>query len=199
MKKPFLRVGKVGGSLFSFADLPTALRSWLNPQPGISVLIAGAGPIADFIRSADEQYVLGEATSHQLCLGAMRLSSEVLAALLPESPVAHDLASVQELVDQGESTVIVFNVEPFLSKDEPRHEMPSTWEATSDSIAAHVAELLGADELVLFKSCDLPPHATREQAGAEGLIDAHFSTGASRLKAVRWVNLRSATVRERLF
>ncbi|MCA9219115.1 MAG: hypothetical protein KDA71_02245, partial [Planctomycetales bacterium] len=87
MSRRFLRVAKVGGSLFDFAQLPTRLRSWLDDQPGANVLIAGGGPLADAVRQADHLFALDASTAHRLAIESMRVMTELLAALLPESQV----------------------------------------------------------------------------------------------------------------
>jgi hypothetical protein len=61
---------------------------------------------------------------------------------------------------------------------------------TSDSIAARVAEVVGAD-LVLLKSVDLPAGLSWEVAAAGGLVDATFGSIVARAGLqLRWVNLR---------
>ena len=61
---------------------------------------------------------------------------------------------------------------------------------TSDSIAARLAEVLGADEVVLLKSQDPPSQASLAELAASGYVDAWFPEAAAGL-SVRLVNLRS--------
>ncbi len=63
------------------------------------------------------------------------------------------------------------------------------WHVTSDSIAARLAQHMGAEQLVLLKS-SLPQSRTLRGASEEGLVDQYFSTAAAGLPTVRVVNLR---------
>jgi hypothetical protein len=76
-------------------------------------------------------------------------------------------------------------VEPFVDE----HPLPHTWAATSDSIAARLARLVSARELVLLKSCD-PPAAG---AGVSGYVDACFHQASVGIAQVRLANLRAET------
>jgi aspartokinase-like uncharacterized kinase len=196
MTRAFLRVAKVGGSLFSDERLPTSLRVWLDDQPGVTVLIAGGGAGADFIREADARFSLGQKTSHRLCLGVMRTSAHLLAALLPEATQVDSLPALNEVVDSHRSTIVVWDVEAFTSGISSSI-LPRDWGVTSDSIAAHAASAIDARELVLFKSVSLPPNTSREEASAAGYVDAYFSQAAADLRAIRWVNLRNDPPLER--
>ena len=198
MTRAFVRVAKVGGSLFDYDELPSALRIWLEEQPGITVLIAGGGAGADFIREADRRFSLGEAVAHRLCLTVMRTSAKLLAALLPEATAVDSVAALQAAISSRPSGMIVFDVDGFASETS-ESILPREWTVTSDSIAAYVACVIGARELVLFKSVALPPNMSRADAGALGLVDAHFSQAAMDVPAARWVNLRHNPPTERPF
>jgi 5-(aminomethyl)-3-furanmethanol phosphate kinase len=190
MSRTFLRVAKVGGSLFDFPDLPTALRCWFESQPGLNLLLAGGGPFVDVVRRVDETFALDDSTAHRLALEAMRVSAELLAALLPDLPVVRSLGEVHK-----QSGSMIFDPTPMLNLPECR--LPHSWDVTSDSIAAHVAGELQADELVLFKSTPLPANTNRSQAIVAGLIDRYFEEAAKSIKSVRWVCLRGTPITER--
>jgi len=193
MNSKFLRVAKVGGSLFDFADLPAALRVWFDGQPGVNVVIAGGGAFADAVRQADATFAIDDTTAHQLAIGAMRISAELLGALLPDVPIVHSFADVRvRLPSHG---VVVLDPSKILKQ--PECGLPHSWDVTSDSIAAHIASELGAHELVLFKSTALPPNTNRSQAAESGLVDRHFLQAAAMFPTVRWVNLRETPVTER--
>jgi aspartokinase-like uncharacterized kinase len=223
MKHALLRVVKVGGSLLEWPDLPQRLRAWLDAQsPGISVLIAGGGRVADWLREADEQWGLGQAASHRLCLEALRVTARLLATICPPrtervgsrdgaialdrpgNPNAHELRDVQAretilltafdelrafLDNVQDRTECVFCPSQFMLDWEPAQHptpLPATWGTTTDSIAARLAEMLGADELVLLKSAPPPP----EGPTSGDYVDQNFSTAARGLDQVRFVNLR---------
>ncbi len=193
MSRIFLRVAKVGGSLFDFAELPTALRGWLDDQPGVTVLIAGGGRFADAVRRADATCSMGDTAAHRLALEAMRSSARFLTAMLPETELLHSLDDFREQVASGGVVVL----DPWEILTPPECGLPHSWDVTSDSIAAYVASQLNAQELVLFKSTPLPANTSRAQAADAGLVDRYFVHAAATLPNVRWVNLRGTPVSER--
>lgn len=207
-----LRVVKVGGSLLAYDGLVPAFRQWLDRQPPLpTVLIAGGGDLVEIIRQADCRFGLGEEVSHWLCVSAMSVTARLLAALLPEAALVADgvgslfrstrMPMVNGLAEKDSRPLFVFDPEPFLREEEHMHfdPLPHTWNVTSDSIAARLAEVLGADELVLLKSASGASHPTREAAAAAGYVDPYFPRAVANVARVRWVNLRSATFEESLF
>jgi aspartokinase-like uncharacterized kinase len=194
-----LRIVKVGGSLLDWAPLPQALNQWLNGQPAAAnVLIAGGGELAEAIRRADQLFGLGAETAHWLCIDALGTMARLLAALpRPPLPLVSSFRQVQSQLPLAEAQALVLDPRDFLRVHEPRlpgRPLPHTWEVTSDSIAARLADVLTADELVLLKSTDPPPGATLGDLAASGLVDAYFPFAAAALGGrLRLVNLRSFT------
>jgi aspartokinase-like uncharacterized kinase len=66
----------------------------------------------------------------------------------------------------------------------PGQRLPVGWHVTSDSIAARVADVVGASELVLLKS-KLPDGGESSE-----FVDEYFETAAANLSRLRAVNLR---------
>jgi hypothetical protein len=63
---------------------------------------------------------------------------------------------------------------------------------TSDSIAARVAVVAGAHELVLLKSCPSIPDRPWESLADEGIVDAWFPNVARGLPQICVINFRQA-------
>ena len=81
-----------------------------------------------------------------------------------------------------------------LSADKRAHgicPLPHSWDVTSDSIAARLAVLAGADELVLLKSGLPAGSLTLAQAAETGYVDRYFPVAAAGVPRVRCVNLRA--------
>ncbi|MEX2175692.1 MAG: hypothetical protein WD872_15110 [Pirellulaceae bacterium] len=190
-----LRVVKVGGSLLDWPPLAPTLARWLGEQAvAHQVLVAGGGKLADFVRQADRSHCLGEAAAHWLSIDAMSVTARLLAALLGDR--ANRLTSLGELqarLAADDMATVVFDCSLFLRDSEPQASgtaLPHTWDVTSDSIAARLAEFLQADELVLLKSQAPPPQATLADLAERGYVDRFFPTAAQAIPAVRSVNLR---------
>ena len=87
--------------------------------------------------------------------------------------------------------VPVLDVYAFAREDEGRPgRLPHAWAVTSDSLAARVAAVAGADELVLLKSAAIPPGLPRDEASRRGLVDEHFPYAIGEYP-IRAVNLRA--------
>ena len=174
MKQTPLHVVKVGGSLFDLPDLGQQLRRWLDHwKTPRTVLIPGGGLAADAVRAFDRAQHLGEEAAHWLALEAMRFNVSLLATVLPNSGRATDLGECESCWDGGRTPIL--DVLPFMTFDDSNPaRLPHSWQVTSDSLAARVAEVWGADRLILLKSTALPVGLDWDEAGRRGLVDPCF-------------------------
>ena len=165
---------KVGGSLYDWPQLGPTLARWLRQHaPPQTIIIPGGGQFAEPIRRLSASHNLTDETAHWLALRSMNLAAEFIRGLLADCSVA--------MLDAFDFCV---------RDDSQRDSLPHSWSATSDSIAARVAELQHAD-LVLLKSADPPPGDVAAWAAA-GYVDAYFPTIVERAKlSVRAINLRA--------
>lgn len=193
------RVIKLGGSLLDCRGLATRFRRWLAcqpPQPNI--VVVGGGELADVVRRAYAQHRLDQESAHWLCVRLLGVTAELLARLLPEATYATRL---DELRSAGTHRLVVFDCEHFLRLDDAAlpDPLPHTWDVTSDSIAARLAERLAAFELVLLKSRLPNPSWDLAQAAGAGYVDRYFPRAARCLRRIRYVNLRDDAFAEVLF
>ena len=200
-----VRVVKVGGSLFDYEDLAAALARFLDLQPpAATVLIAGGGAWANAVREVEAHSRIGERVAHDLCIRAMGVTARVLAALTPQYTLETCWERLRTWTHSpnGQLGAQVFDVAKFLEDVEPRSPglvLPHDWSATSDSIAARVAHLLEAAELILLKSAPLANEKSMHDAAAEGYVDGFFPHAARELTRVRCVNLRDREFRETMW
>ncbi|MFN4259701.1 MAG: uridylate kinase [Gemmataceae bacterium] len=188
-------VVKVGGSLFDWPDLGPVLTGWLKTlaTPRL-ILLPGGGPVADVVRAYDRWHRLGEETSHWLALRGLTLQAYVLATLLPSARVVPDAASCAATWEQG-ALPILDGYEWFRRDEGQPGCLPHAWEVTSDALAARVAVLTKAYQLILLKSTDMPLGRDWRELGQVGFVDAHLARVLARSVdpplRVRAVNLRS--------
>ncbi|MEX0978075.1 MAG: hypothetical protein WDZ48_04450 [Pirellulales bacterium] len=182
-----VRVIKLGGSLLDWPELVGQFRCWLATQPpAANVIVVGGGPLVDSLRALDRIHALSDETAHWLAIRAMSLTSAIVAELLSEATLVR---SPEELRLESAGPPQILDVEEFLRKEHRGNgALPCSWDVTSDSIAARLANVLDAGELVLLKSA-LPADATYKSAAQGGYVDARFAASAC-LLSVRCVNLR---------
>jgi aspartokinase-like uncharacterized kinase len=183
-------VVKVGGSLYDWPDLGPRLRRWLDAHaPRETILVPGGGPTAEVIRTLDRTHHLGEEAAHWLALRALAINAELLAALLPGACVI-DGPDLAELVwEQGRRPVL--DAFAFCESDEADSgRLPHTWAVTSDSVAARLAVVAGATELVLLKSAAPPPSDVAAWAEV-GYVDLWLP----RVLADTWIRVQAVDLR----
>jgi len=195
MPSTTLAVVKVGGSLFDWPELPHRLATFLDARRTIvpwerTVLIAGGGPAVDVVRALDRIHELGDERAHQLALHALDLTAILLAALVPGSVVVDRIESLDDAWDARSIPILSPRVSINKFARTGRAPLPASWDVTSDTIAARIAEALDADCLILVKSAPLPATATRRDAARLGLVDPMLPAVSRCVPRVEYVNLR---------
>jgi aspartokinase-like uncharacterized kinase len=186
------RLIKLGGSLLDWPDWPWRFEAWLADQPAAqNLVLTGGGSLADAIREVDSIYPLPTVAAHWLCIRAMSIHAGQLAARWPAAKFCKSLRTL----DEAPSAVglVVLDPWPILRDEEPHYPgqpLPISWDVTSDSIAARLAAMAKAGELVLLKSAPVEEGESPAELSLRGYVDAFFPRAAGALGQIRCVNLR---------
>ncbi len=195
-----LTVLKVGGGLGrgageeSLRALCTTLGELGGRHP--LLVVPGGAEFADAVREADRRFGLRAATSHRMAVLGMEQFGWLLSDLIPRAVRCADLARARELA--GGRTAVL------LPAGLPLDALPASWQVTSDSIAALVADRVGARRLVLVKEIDglfagwpargeplarlsVAELATLRAAGRAGGVDEHLPAMLERARFETWV------------
>jgi aspartokinase-like uncharacterized kinase len=194
-----VRVVKVGGSLLDLPDLPLRINDWLAAQPAAhNVLIVGGGPLVEQVRRwhlgqrSAEKGPFEEVAAHWICIDLMSVTARIFHAWLPGLKFTAEMRMVKRRVQKAGETL--FDVAKWMRREEgtlPGTPLPCQWEVTSDSIAARLAIVLSADELVLLKSSRPQTKDPRLTSLAEeAYIDRMLPLLAAELPPLRMVNFR---------
>jgi aspartokinase-like uncharacterized kinase len=156
-----LRVIKVGGRLASIEGALARVGEVLGRVAAREriVVIPGGGPFADRVREYDRAHRLSADAAHWMAILAMDQYAHLLADHLPRHRLVHDLPGIHAAHEAGEIPILTPTT--WLRRVD---DLPHSWEVTSDSIAAYLATLIGADALVLVKPV----------AGGQELLDPYF-------------------------
>jgi 5-(aminomethyl)-3-furanmethanol phosphate kinase len=179
---------KIGGSLFDWPDLGPCLRDWLaGHAPREVILVPGGGRFAEIIRDLDRRHGLGDEVAHRMALQAMTINAQLLNALIPDSCIIDGPDLAELLWEQNRRPIL--DALAFCESDDA-DALPHTWAVTSDSIAARLAVVAGATELVLLKSAS-PPAGDVATWAERGYVDAWLPRALARTAiGVRAFNLR---------
>ena len=170
-----LTVVKIGGSL----NRDPVLRDWLqmlaDAGRGQVVIVPGGGGFADLVREHQAHWHFDDLAAHNMAVLAMMQSAMLMKALVADLV----LAAAQAAIDRAlrDHRVALWLPRRWLRSeaDDMTH-----WGATSDSLAAALAGTLGADRLVLVKSCHIRPGLDLAAQAALGVVDADFCRIAAR-------------------
>jgi dihydroneopterin aldolase len=156
---------KLGGS---HAFSPT-LRDWLDViarSAGHVVLVPGGGPFADAVRAAQPRMNFDDRAAHRMALLAMEQYGHALASLDDRLVPAADEDAIRH--------ALAAHRVPVWMPDRMASEAPdiaTTWDVTSDSLAAWLAVRLGAARLVLVKQVAVDGSIDIAALSASGVVD----------------------------
>ncbi|MDF1744118.1 MAG: hypothetical protein P1V19_10495 [Gimesia sp.] len=182
---------KVGGSLFDLPDLSARLSRLLDEfEHAHPLLICGGGDAANLVRSWDQTFDLSEETAHWLAIQSLILNDRLLCELLPDARIVSSRAEATEVWKEHKIPVLCSYTYLKQTSEAQIAPLPTSWDVTSDSIAAWVTLTWPAEELVLLKSVELLRENSLTELAQAGLVDLHFPSFSESLPKLRWCNLR---------
>lgn len=193
---------KIGGSLLDLVDLPDRVRQVLEQLEGPAALIVGGGAAANVVRDWAASFNLNEAAAHWLAVDSLDLTARLLCVLLNRQnaePKQLKIATVAEtwrdaVRASSHGLIPVLSARGLLASvgSDSGVEIPESWAATSDSIAAAIAIHFDVPQLVLCKSIDVPRDGLLSggSIAVPSPIDEWFQHLAPRLNEILWCNLR---------
>lgn len=176
---------KLGGSM----ALAPALRTWLGVIAAARapvVVVAGGGPFADAVRAAQPVIGFGDRAAHRMAILAMAQLAEAMASLDDRLVLAASERAIAAALEKRQPVLwdpIPLALDPAI---------PHSWDVTSDSLAAWLAQRLGAAHLILVKPVgrQLPP-LSGAMLAERGIVDRAFPAMA-RAIAAAWLADRDA-------
>lgn len=138
---------KLGGSLANTEDL----QSWLGVLAcfggGRVIIVPGGGPFANQVRRAQELWSFDDRAAHKMALLAMEQYGLMMTGIRADLKPAGSLEALEAVL--GKAGVAVW-MPSAMTADNP--EIPQSWDLTSDSLAAWLANKMKASMLMLVKS-----------------------------------------------
>lgn len=163
-------VVKLGGSLLGTPELKDWLDVIARHGDGQIVIVPGGGILADAVYESQMLSGISDLVAHRMAVMAMDQYGILLAGLNADLVTA---ASDLEIAERGwQHRAVIWLPSNMVIADE---SIPTTWEITSDSLAAWLAQKLNANHLILVKS-ERPQleQISLERLTKEGFVDEHF-------------------------
>jgi aspartokinase-like uncharacterized kinase len=135
-----------GGSLQSPSDLDAALAVLDGCADRRMLIVPGGGPFADAVRETDRRIGLSDDAAHWMAIGGMDVFAELLVSRLTRGVLVQSAEDVRAALEGGRLPVLAPS--RWLRAEDP---LPHSWDVTSDSIAAWLAAVVRARQLILIK------------------------------------------------
>jgi aspartokinase-like uncharacterized kinase len=180
---------KLGGSLLDLPDLKQRLLRLIAQEYSNRpvLFLVGGGQIVDAVRHYDSIHHLQTEPTHWLCVELMN-STAAMVQQLCDWPLLSESRMLAKWL-QARPTALpkpaIVAPSAFYSPQLNSPALPLSWDSTSDSIAALLAQIVAATELVMLKSTD------EASTSDEPLWDKVFESVVPPGGTVRVVNLRA--------
>ena len=135
---------KIGGSLSKdIVSLKNLCKEISDLSKKHQILIVpGGGEFANEVRSLDNKYKFSNEIAHKIAILAMDQYGLFLSELIPKSYVTYTF------IEKSRNLLPIFLPSQFLFQNDL---LEHSWDVTSDSIAAFIANRLKAKKLILIK------------------------------------------------
>ncbi|MEY4719389.1 MAG: hypothetical protein RL563_2007 [Pseudomonadota bacterium] len=160
-----LSVIKLGGSLLETETLPDCLRT-IQRRAGRIAMVTGGGLFAEQVRLQQERWQFDERAAHRMALLSMQQMALLCQSFLPEASLFYSVADFAKVKGIGIWMPQIDELDA--------HQIPASWEVTSDSLAAWLAGRLNADMLNVVKAAPVERHADLTTLQTQGLLDDAF-------------------------
>ena len=176
-------VVKIGGSLLGSPELEKWLDVAAKFSDGNIIIVPGGGVFANAVREAQILSKISDVCAHRLALLAMDQFGLMLANMNPLLATASSEMEIDERTWQHRG-IIWLPSKMVLSSN----SIPQNWDMTSDSLAAWLAQKLGAQHLILVKS-DKPSDKKLclKAITKDGLVDPVFGDYALNKAFSPWI------------
>jgi aspartokinase-like uncharacterized kinase len=141
---------KIGGSL---AEDPMTLTQLCRELSVLAkdhriIVIPGGGEFADIARKLYKKYGFSDPVAHKMGILSMDQCGLFLSDIVVDSFVTY---SLEEIRKSAKGKVPIFLPSTIMFREDP---LEKSWDVTSDSIAAYIANLLQAQKLLLVTDVD---------------------------------------------
>ena len=175
-------VVKLGGSLMNSRYLPEWVTLLADHGAGKVILVPGGGMFANQVRRAQAQWHFDDLTAHQMALRAMEQYGLMLLSLEPRLCPASSMMAINDAVDNGKVPVWF----PY-DMVTVNHDIPASWDFTSDSLSLWLARQLNSKHLFLVKSIQPEQaHYSIDDLSECGMLDKGFTTLTEHSKIKLW-------------
>jgi aspartokinase-like uncharacterized kinase len=183
IKEKSMWVVKIGGSLLGSPELERWLELLVKFSDGKIIIVPGGGVFAEAVRESQKVSKISDACAHRLAVLAMDQFGLLLANMNSQLAIARTPMEIDERTWQHRA--IVWLPSTMVLADD---SIPQSWDVTSDSIAAWLAQKLNAQHLILVKS-DKPSETklSLKVMTKNGLIDEAFSDFVLNKTFGRWM------------
>jgi 5-(aminomethyl)-3-furanmethanol phosphate kinase len=165
-----ITVLKIGGSVVESGNAAAVMRALAARRPRNLLLVPGGGAFADAVRAAQASHQLSDQAAHHMALLAMQMSAVMLADMAPGFALAEERMQF-ETAWRADLTPIWLPAPMALAAQ----SVAASWDVTSDSLAAWLAQQVAASQLLLMKSCELPSTpCDAQELSRRGVVDAAF-------------------------
>ena len=162
-------VVKIGGSLAHDPRLAQWLALLAHAGAGRVVVVPGGGPFADQARRAQARWALPGAVAHNMAVLGMVQYAMQMQGICAALAASETIGGIGNALQRGRAALWL----PY-EVVRTRADALTSFDVTSDSLAAWLAPRIGATGLVLVKSCAVPAGRTLRECAAAGIVDARF-------------------------